>query len=74
LFRSLSRGGRDRSVSESPPRGGRSRSRGSGLKDVAALGGIAAAGKAIYDRVRSKSRGRDRRSPSVFSEDSRRRY
>lgn len=65
-LRSLSRGGRDRS--ESPARGGRSRSR--GLKDVAALGGIAAAGKAIYDRVRSKSRGRDRRSPSVSSEDS----
>ncbi|QDS74286.1 hypothetical protein FKW77_003574 [Venturia effusa] len=65
-LRSLSRGGRDRS--ESPVRGGRSRSR--GLKDVAALGGIAAAGKAIYDRVRSKSRGRDRRSPSVSSEDS----
>lgn len=65
-LRSLSRGGRDRS--ESPARGGRSRSR--GLKDVAALGGIAAAGKAIYDRVRSKSRGRDRRSSSVSSEDS----
>lgn len=67
LFRSLSRGGRARS--ESASRGGRSRSR--GLKDVAALGGIAAAGKAIYDRVRSKSRGRDRRSHSVSSEDSR---
>jgi hypothetical protein len=68
-LRSLSRGGsRGRDRSESPARGGRSRSR--GLKDVAALGGIAAAGKAIYDRVRSKSRGRDRRSPSVSSEDS----
>jgi hypothetical protein len=68
LFRSLSRGGnRDRSES---PRGGRSKSRGRGLKEVAALGGIAAIGKGIYDRVRSKSRGRGKRSPSASSEDS----
>jgi hypothetical protein len=49
---------------------------GSTLKDVAALGGVAAVGKAIYDRVRSKSRGRlgggrDRdRDRSVSSDDS----
>jgi len=68
MFRSISRGGRrDRSDS---PGGGRSQSRGRGLKEVAALGGIAAAGKAIYDRVRSKSRGRGKRSPSASSEDS----
>jgi hypothetical protein len=68
LFRSLSRGGgRDRSESAG---GGRSRSRGRGLKEVAALGGIAAIGKGIYDRVRSKSRGRGKRSPSASSEDS----
>jgi hypothetical protein len=67
-LRSLSRGGRGRSRSDSP--GGRSHSRGRGLKEVAALGGIAAAGKAIYDRVRSKSRGRGKRSPSASSEDS----
>ncbi|KAF2428682.1 hypothetical protein EJ08DRAFT_324144 [Tothia fuscella] len=71
LFRSMSRGGR-RDPSESPDgRPGRSQSRGRGLKEVAALGGIAAAGKAIYDRVRSKSRGgRGKRSPSASSEDS----
>ena len=37
------------------------------LKNIAALGGIAAAGKAIYDRVRSKSRGRNNRSRSRSS-------
>ncbi|KAF2151244.1 hypothetical protein K461DRAFT_280032 [Myriangium duriaei CBS 260.36] len=41
---------------------------GSGLKDLAAGGALAAAGKAIYDRVRSKSR--RRRSPSTSSNDS----
>jgi hypothetical protein len=71
LLRSLSRGGRrDRSDSRGSARTGRSQSRGRGLKEVAALGGIAAAGKAIYDRVRSKSRGRGKRSPSASSEDS----
>jgi hypothetical protein len=71
LFRSLSRGrGRSRSASYdsySPDRKPRSKSR--GLKELVAAGGIAAAGKAIYDRVRSKSRGRAR-SASVGSEDS----
>jgi hypothetical protein len=45
---------------------------GSGLKEVAALGGVAAVGKAIYDRVRSKSRGRlgGGRDRSASSDDS----
>jgi hypothetical protein len=59
-FRSASRG---RSQSR-----GRSESRGGGLKNLAAGGALAAAGKAIYDRVRSKSR--RRRSPSSSSTDS----
>lgn len=63
--------------------GGRSTSRGrtnstggpgNGLKDLAIVGGVAAAGKALYDRMRSKSRGRDdrgrSRNRSVSSEDS----
>ncbi|KAI9735240.1 MAG: hypothetical protein M1834_001830 [Cirrosporium novae-zelandiae] len=52
--------------------GGRSRSRSrskGGLKDLAAGGVIAAAGKQFLDRARSKSRGR-RRSPSYDSYDS----
>ena len=52
---------------------GRSKSQGRGIKDLAAGGALAAAGKAIYDRVRSKSRGGSksrRRSPSESSEDS----
>lgn len=76
--RSQSRGrsdSRGRSRSRSVFDRFRSRSRGgegaggSGLKDVAALSGVAAVGKAIYDRVRSKSRNR-RRSPSSSSADS----
>lgn len=71
LFRSLSRGrGRSRSrgsqESYSPDR---KRSKSRGLKELVAAGGIAAAGKAIYDRVRSKSRGRAR-SNSASSQDS----
>lgn len=69
--------GRSRSRSRSVfGRGGRSQSRGrdgggggaGGLEKLAAGGALAAAGKAIYDRVRSKSR--RRRSPSSSSADS----
>lgn len=66
--------GRSRSRSRSIFGGrGRSQSRGrdgqgGGLKELAAGGALAAAGKAIYDRVRSKSR--RRRSPSSSSADS----
>jgi len=43
--------------------GGRSQSRGGGaVKDLVGAGALAAAGKAIYDRVRSKSRSRKDRS------------
>lgn len=64
--RSRSLFGRGRSSSRGPD--GES---GSGnLKNIAALGGIAAAGKAIYDRVRSKSRGRNRSRSRSSSEDS----
>jgi len=66
-LRSLSRRRRG-SDDEDEERGGRSKSRGPGLKGLVAAGGVAAAGKAIYDRVRSKSR--RRRSPSQDSEDS----
>lgn len=77
--RSKSRGrdgspyGRSRSRSRSTFGRGRSQSRGrdgggKGLKELAAGGALAAAGKAIYDRVRSKSR--RRRSPSSSSADS----
>jgi len=69
--------GRDRS----PSRGARSRAtsifggnnrdgKGGGLKDLAAGGALAAAGKAIYDRVRSRSQRRRSRSPSSSSNDS----
>ncbi|OCK80330.1 hypothetical protein K432DRAFT_382304 [Lepidopterella palustris CBS 459.81] len=82
--RSQSRGRRDdgsRSRSRSRSRStfgrGRSQSRGrdSGgkdhtIRDVAGAGAILAAGKALYDRVRSKSRQRRERSRSVSSEDS----
>lgn len=66
-------GNRSRSRSRSIFGRGRSQSRGrdgagNGLKDLAAGGALAAAGKAIYDRVRSKSR--RRRSPSSSSADS----
>lgn len=65
-LRSLSRGRLGRSQSRGPD----GERRGSTLKDIAALGGIAAAGKAIYDRVRSKSRNRDRDRSRSDSEDS----
>jgi hypothetical protein len=85
--RSRSRGGsfveRIRSRSQSMLSRGRSASRGpndgvsrsgsavGNLKSLAAVGGVAAVGKAIYDRVRSKSRGRlPRRSRSASSDDS----
>ncbi len=67
-FRSKSRG-----RSGSSDRGGgdkKSGGTGNTIKDLAAGGALAAAGKAIYDRVRSKSQNRDRRSPSNSSEDS----
>jgi len=83
--RSQSRG-RDGSRSRSQSRSGRSRSRsifgrgrsqsrgreggGNTLKDVAGAGAVLAAGKAIYDRIRSKSRSRRDRSRSVSSENS----
>ncbi|KAK8174743.1 hypothetical protein BC567DRAFT_296626 [Phyllosticta citribraziliensis] len=79
--RSGSRGrSRSRSMSRAASLFGRSRSRGrsiggqeggggGAIKNLAGAGAIAAAGKAIYDRVRSKSRGR-RRSGSSSSEDS----
>ena len=67
-LRSLSRGALGRSQSRGPNDSPQRRS--SGLKDIAALGGIAAAGKAIYDRVRSKSRGRDRSRSRSSSGDS----
>ncbi|KAF2018848.1 hypothetical protein BU24DRAFT_106273 [Aaosphaeria arxii CBS 175.79] len=61
--RSRSRG---RSASRGREEGGHS----STLKDVAGAGAVLAAGKALYDRVRSKSRSRRERSRSVSSEDS----
>ncbi|KAK8251531.1 hypothetical protein IWZ00DRAFT_241051 [Phyllosticta capitalensis] len=76
--RSGSRGrSRSRSMSRARSLFGRSQSRGrsvggeggGAIKNLAGAGAIAAAGKAIYDRVRSKSRGR-RRSGSSSSEDS----
>lgn len=58
----LVHGPRDKSRSRSRPgRRDRSQSRG-GLKDIAATGILAAAGKEVYDGFRSKSRGRDRSS------------
>jgi hypothetical protein len=67
-------GSRSRSRSDSrggSRAGGRSQSRGRNtLKDVAGAGAVLAAGKALYDRVRSKSRARKDRSRSVSSEDS----
>ncbi|PNS19838.1 hypothetical protein CAC42_7805 [Sphaceloma murrayae] len=76
--RSVDANGRPRSRSRSRSIFGRSMSRGRGkdaqagggnpLKEIAAGGALAAAGKAIYDRVRSKSR--RRRSPSTSSTDS----
>lgn len=73
--RDYSPGGRSRSRSNSIFGRGRSSSRGGGgggrggaAKELLAGGALAAAGKAIYDRVRSKSR--RRRSPSSSSADS----
>lgn len=59
-FRSKSRGRSARGSDDGSPDRHRSQSRGGvggGLKGLAAGGALAAAGKAIYDRVRSKSRG-----------------
>jgi len=66
---------RSRSRSKSLFGRGRSQSRGREggghtLRDVAGAGAVLAAGKAIYDRVRSKSRSRRDRSRSVSSEES----
>ncbi|KAF2472013.1 uncharacterized protein BDR25DRAFT_17261 [Lindgomyces ingoldianus] len=67
---------RSRSRSRSIFGRGRSQSRGRGqgggnaLRDVAGAGAVLAAGKALYDRVRSKSRSKRDRSRSVSSEDS----
>ncbi|KAB8339116.1 hypothetical protein FH972_022052 [Carpinus fangiana] len=67
-FRSKSRG-RSTSVDSAGEPRARSQSRGAGLAKLAGAGAVAAAGKAIYDRVRSKSRGaKDRRREE--SEDS----
>ncbi|KAF2266853.1 hypothetical protein CC78DRAFT_109761 [Lojkania enalia] len=64
--RSRSLFGRGRSASR-----GRSQEReGSTIGKVAGAGAVLAAGKALYDRVRSKSRSRRDRSRSVSSEDS----
>ncbi|EOD43697.1 hypothetical protein BKCO1_6000113 [Neofusicoccum parvum] len=62
--------GRSRSRGRSMDRGGEEGGGGGGgaIKNLAGAGAIAAAGKAIYDRVRSKSR--RRRSPSSSSADS----
>jgi hypothetical protein len=75
--RSIFGGGRSPSRGRSSSREGGGGERGrsksaTGLKGLAAAGGAAAVGKLIWDRVRSKSRGRlDRdRSRSVGSEDS----
>ena len=71
--RSRSQGGRSRSRSIFGRRRSQSRGReggGNTLRDVAGAGAVLAAGKAIYDRVRSKSRSKRDRSRSVSSEDS----
>lgn len=52
----LVNGGRSKSRSR------RSNSSGGGLKDLVTTGILAAAGKQVYDRMRSKSRGQDRSS------------
>lgn len=57
---------RSRGRSGSRERGGE----GNALGKVAGAGAVLAAGKALYDRVRSKSRSRRDRSRSVSSEDS----
>lgn len=65
IFGRSSSVGRGRSASRGPGGGGGG---GNGIKELVAGGALAAAGKAIYDRVRSKSR--KRRSPSNSSSDS----
>lgn len=60
-----------RSQSRGRNNNGRSRSSGGGLKDLAATGALAAAGKEIYDRV-SRSRSRPRGRGSEDSDDDRR--
>ncbi len=64
-----------RSRSRSRGRNGRGRarseSRGGGMKELAGAGLITAAGKSLYDKVRSKSRGRRSSSSSYDSYDSR---
>ncbi|KAJ5939574.1 hypothetical protein N7466_002708 [Penicillium verhagenii] len=65
-------GGRSQSRGGSRSRDRRGRSSGGGIKDLAATGALAAAGKEIYDRIsrsRSRPRGRD---ASSDSEDDRR--
>jgi hypothetical protein len=69
----LVNGSRSRSRSRGRD-GGRGRARSeshSGIKNLAGAGLITAAGKSIYDRVRSKSRGRRSSSSSYDSYDSR---
>ena len=68
----LVNGSRSRSRSRVRDGRGRARSESRGhLKDLAGTGLVAAAGKKIYDRVRSKSRGRRSSSSSYDSYDSR---
>ncbi len=63
--RSRSIFGRSRSRGRSASRdGSKERSTGNGLAKVAGTGAVLAAGKALYDRVRSKSRSRRERSRS----------
>lgn len=80
LTNSVVNGSRSKSRSRSRHRGrddrhsGRGRARSdsrSGLKELGGAAALTAAGKKIYDHVRSKSRGRGSRSPSSSSYDSR---
>lgn len=67
-------GSRSRSRSRSRGRGGRGRARSesrSGLKELAGAGLLTAGAKKLYDRVRSKSRGRRSSTSSSSSYDSR---
>ncbi|KAF7508741.1 hypothetical protein GJ744_008988 [Endocarpon pusillum] len=68
----LVNGSRSRSRSRGRAHRGRARSESrGGLKDLASAGLVTAAGKSIYDRFRSKSRGRRSSSSSYDSYDSR---
>lgn len=68
----LVNGSRSRSRSRGRGHRGRARSESrGGLKDLAGAGLVTAAGKSIYDRFRSKSRGRRSSSSSYDSYDSR---